>query len=63
MSSPFTHRPSKVSMNKGTQGGHARYDMVLPLSISVVWSPGRPVMWVPDLVGKDGVQCEPHFVN
>ena len=45
--SPCASRPTKASIIKGTQGVRVRYDTVLPPSISIVWSPGRPVISVP----------------
>ena len=40
--SPFVSRPTKTSINKGTQGVHARYDAILLPFISIVSAPGRP---------------------
>ena len=39
---------TKRSKNKGMQGVGSRYDVVLPPFFSIVWSPGRPVMSVPE---------------
>ena len=46
--SPFASRPIKISINKGTRGVRARYDAVLLPFISIVRSPGRPVILVPE---------------
>ena len=46
--SPFASRPMKINIRKGTRGVRATYDEVLPPYISVVWSPGRPVLSLPD---------------
>ena len=46
--SPFASRTIKTSKNTGTQGVHARYDAVLPPIISIIRSPGRPVILVPE---------------
>ena len=42
--SPFASRPIKININKGTRGVHVRYDAVLLPFISIVRSPGRPVI-------------------
>ena len=53
--------------NKGTRGVHASYDTVLPPFISIVWSPGRPVISVPDLFSSRilgrGVQSKTRSVQ
>ena len=46
--SPFAPRLIKITINKGTRGVRASYDAVLPPFISIVRSPGRPVISVPD---------------
>ena len=42
--------PDLLSRDKETRGVRARYDAVLLPSISVVWSPSRPVMTAPDKI-------------
>ena len=45
--SPFVTRPIKTSINKGTQGARARYNVAIPPLISIVWPPDHPVISVP----------------
>ena len=46
--SPFASGPIEISKNTKTQRVHARYDAVFPSFISIVRSPGRPVILVSD---------------
>ena len=46
--SPFVYRPVKTSTNEVTQRVRTRHDAALLPLISIVWSPGRPVIWVPN---------------
>ena len=46
--SPFASKPTKISINWGTQGVRTRYGTVLLPFIPIVRSPGRPVILVPD---------------
>ena len=44
----FASRPIEISKNTWTQGLRARYDPVLPPSMSIVRSPSRPVISAPE---------------
>ena len=44
----FASRPIKISKKTGTQRVRARYSTILPPFISIVRSPGRPVILVPE---------------
>ena len=63
--SSFASRPIKISENTGTQRVRARYDEVLPPFISIVRSPGRTIILVPDMIPTSipeqnfGLECFP----